>query len=74
MNIDPNKQYVKITTWGTLMLPIDLVELLEKAVMVDTEYAEGRHVVKLKKDSSLSFTMVPKEEVAAAVAAYKLEG
>lgn len=74
MHIDPKEQYARIESWGSLMLPLKFVHMLEKAALVDTEYRDGRNRIKLKKDGGLiSFVMVPKEDVIAAIAAHKLE-
>jgi len=73
MPVDPKEQYVRIETWGALMLPLKVVALLENAALIDTEYRDGRNVVKLKRDGAISFVMVPKEDVAAAIAAQRLE-
>ena len=74
MNVDLKEQYIYINNWGRLMLPASALPALSKALLVDTEYVDGRQTIKLKKDDVISFTMVPKDELAAAVAAFKLEG
>jgi hypothetical protein len=71
--IDPKEQYVRIESWGSVMLPLKHVHLLEHAAIVDTAYVDGRNMVKLQKDGAIKFVMVPKEEVVAALAAHRLE-
>ena len=71
--VDPKEQYVRIDSWGSLLIPLKLVPHLENAALVENEYRDGRNTIKLKKDGSLNFHMVPKEDVAAAIAAQRLE-
>lgn len=74
MQIDPKEQYVRIDSWGSLMIPLKFVHMLEKAAVVDSEFRDGRYHIKLKKGGGpISFVMVPKEDVVAALAALRLE-
>jgi hypothetical protein len=71
-NLDPKEQYVRIDTWGYLLIPLKHVPMLEKAAIVDVDYHDGKHIIKIK-NTNISVTMVPKEDVAAAIAAKRLE-
>jgi hypothetical protein len=72
--LNPKEQYVRLESWGSLLVPIRLVSTFEHVVRIETEYVSGRTIIKLREHSdALCFTMVPKEDVIAAIAVWKLE-
>jgi hypothetical protein len=65
--------YAVIDCYGSIAVPVEMVQFLGDALRIDSKYEEGKSRFVLNKSQEINFKLITSEQMTAMKVAHKLE-